>query len=425
MLPRIGRAAQTGGGPVKPRVALVGVSGFAGVYFESLLPLAAEGVIELGAAAVINAADEPEKVSALRAAGCRIYGSFDEMLSREAGAIDLCIIPTGIHLHASMTISALAAGCNVLLEKPAAATYAQLQKMREAERRSGRFIAVAYQHMYAPETMRLKEALLRGRIGEVQTIKCFGLWPRDAAYYSRNDWAGRVKLGNSWVLDAPFNNALAHWLNLALFFAGAEKECGAKPAAMECELYRARNIQSTDTACFRIVEESGKRILLWVSHACLRNVGPTLEVRGSRGEAVWAQSDIRIRDRKGESIFSPCSSWTAVRNHLLDAVFARIAGRPSFICGLDIAGLQTLCSNAAFDSAPIHSIGRAHLDGSAEAPGIAGIEEDTCRAFAEEKLWGEMLLPWAVPASRTVFCGQSLAVLASPDAEPECAAIAR
>ncbi len=129
--------------------------------------------------------------------------------------------------------------------------------MKAAEARSGRFVAVAYQHMYAPETMQLKRALCDGIVGEIQAIKCMGLWPRFGEYYSRNDWAGRIRAKGRLVFDAPFNNALAHWLNLMIFFAGEDVLRAGSPLSLEAELYRARQIESCDTACFRIGTELG------------------------------------------------------------------------------------------------------------------------------------------------------------------------
>jgi len=391
---------------MKPRIALVGVSGFSGVYYEDLIVRAAAGSIDLAAATVINEEEEPVKCAGLRQAGSRIYRRYEDMLEAEHGRIDLCIIPTGIHLHAPMTLDALGADWNVLLEKPAAATVAEVEQMKAAEARSGRFVAVAYQHMYVPETMLLKRALCDGILGDIQTIKCLGLWPRFGEYYTRNDWAGRIRARGRWVFDAPFNNALAHWLNLMIFFAGEDVTRAGSPLSLETELYRARPIESCDTACFRIGTELGASIYFWVGHSCPRELGPVLEIRGTKGSMRWANGQIIHRDGRGERLFAECSDMPSLRRHLLDAVLAHWRGESVFLCDLDIAGRQTLVSNAAFESAPIHTIGEAHLSPSPERPGesfLAGIERDCLRAFEEEKLWSELPTAWAMPPARALL----------------------
>lgn len=391
---------------MRPRIALVGISGFAGVYCEDLVLRAAAGGIDLVAATVINEDEEPRKCERLRQVGCRIYQRYEDMLEAESDRVDLCIIPTGIHLHAPMTLAALQAGWNVLVEKPAAATVAEVEQLKAAEARSGCFVAVAYQHMYAPETMLLKRALCEGIVGELQAIKCLGLWPRTRSYYTRNDWAGRIRTNGRWVFDAPFNNALAHWLNLMIFFAGEDVPYAGVPLSLEAELYRARRIESCDTACFRIGTESRVNIYFWVGHSCPREMGPILEIRGTRGAIRWTGSQILHRDERGERLFASCSDSPALRSQLLGAVLDRLRGKEVFICDLDTAGRQTLVSNAAFELAPIHAIAGDHLRPLPEHPGesfIGGIEQDCLSAFEEEKLWSELPTPWSLPARRTLL----------------------
>jgi len=384
---------------MKPRVALIGVSGFAGLYYQDLLQLATEGKLDLTAATVINPDAEPEKCDTLRKAGCEVFPGYREMLDGHRNRLDLCVVPTGIHHHTPMTLAALDAGCHVLLEKPAAATVQEVEQIRRASLAAKRFVAVGYQHMYSPATKQLKAELIEGLVGKIRVIKCLGLWPRDAGYYSRNDWAGRLKVGRHWVLDSPFNNAFAHWLNLMLFFAGSEYSLGAKPISLEAELYRTRPIPSSDTACLRVQTETGIPILFWVSHSCQRDFGPVLEICGSRGTVLWTNSQILLRAPAGESVFALGSEMQESRRHMLQAVMDRVAGRDSFVCGLELAGLQTLCANAAFACTEIHTIEPDFLEPGVADHGevfaIRGMEETCRKAFSNEQLWSEMHLPWS------------------------------
>ncbi len=111
------------------------------------------------------------------------------MLREFRGRIDLCLIPTGIHWHARMTIAALEAGANVLVEKPLAGSSAEVAAVRAAEQRAGRFVAVGCQDFYEPGTTWLQAEVRRGAIGAIQSVRMLGLWPRDRAYFARNNWA--------------------------------------------------------------------------------------------------------------------------------------------------------------------------------------------------------------------------------------------
>jgi predicted dehydrogenase len=90
-----------------------------------------------------------------------------------------------------MTIAALQSGANVLVEKPLAGSVAEVEAVNAAELKSQRFVAVGFQDLYEPGTAWLKSELLKGRIGEITSVRFLGLWPRRRSYFTRNDWAGR------------------------------------------------------------------------------------------------------------------------------------------------------------------------------------------------------------------------------------------
>ena len=384
-------------------VAIIGISGFANRHHQDLLGFADKGVIRLVAATVINQSEEVERCAGLQAMGCELFSDYREMLSAWKGRLDLCVIPTGIHLHARMTLAALDAGCNVLVEKPAAATVQEIDTMIVAEAKSSRFVAVGYQHLYAPEVARMKRVVLDGLIGTVEAVKCKGLWPRSDGYYQRNDWAGRVKSGEDWILDAPFNNAFAHYLNMLCFFAGNRFEESTRVETVRAELYRAREIETADTACMRVETADGIPLFLWVTHSCekrgMDDEGPELEIRGSHGSLIWTPQRIIHRSLQGEEDFWPVSDIDQIRSAMLEAVLQRISGEEVFTCGLKIARVQTLCSSAAFESSRVHSIPLACLRGHGNPKDrfteIRGIETLCAEAFQQERLWSEMAVPWA------------------------------
>ena len=380
-------------------VALVGVSGFAQVHYLNLLKWLERGRIRIVAATIINQAEEQEKCDTLVAAGCGIFDDFDRMLAAWRGKIDLCVIPTGIHLHAGMSIAALRAGCNVLLEKPAAATTQEVDAMIDAATAADRFLAIGFQHMYAPQVHDLKRAILDGLLGDVECIKCMGLWPRSSDYYERNNWAGRLRVNSTWVLDAPFSNAFAHWLNLLCFLAGTTATEAARPRSVEAELYRAREIESADTACLRI--DAGIPLFLWVTHSCPENIGPVIEVRGTKGTIHWSHDTMLLRSPGKEELFRKMGPMHEMQDFMYQAVLGRASGGVDFICDPGIARNQTLCSNGAFESSPIHRIAPQFLDiDGTGLPRIDGIGNLFRTAFDGEKLLSTLGVEWARPGSR-------------------------
>lgn len=405
LLPPLGRS------PTKPerissnqaplRAALIGVSGFANVHFEMISNAIQQGELELLGATVINQAEESEKCTTIKNQGGKVYDDYRLMLQDLEGCIDLCFIPTGIHLHTPMTIAALKAGANVFVEKPAAATIQEVLAMQEAEKRSNRFVAVGYQTMYAPETLWMKEAILQGKIGKVRSIKCRGLWPRFDSYYTRNNWAGRLRVGNDWMLDSPFNNAIGHQLNMICFLAGQEMAKSAEIANIQAELYRARPIESTDTACIRITTTQGTPLYFFVTHSSEAIINPEITIIGESGEIHWTFNKATMRTSNGVNAETQCESSATLRTKIISHLIQRINEPSTFVCGLDIASAQTLCVNGAHESSAIYTIPEAHIsrsivDGEIKVT-VAELDSIIEKAFLEEKLFSELNVPWAQP----------------------------
>ena len=391
--------------------AIIGVSGFGGVHYQDFVREHAAGRIRPVGATVINQEEEPEKCAWLRNVGCPLYTDYREMLRDLAGKIDICFIPTGIALHTPMTVAALEAGANVYVEKPIAPTVADVDKMREASRRAGRFVAVGYQTMYQPETRRIKEMLLSGKIGQVKILKSYGLWPRDVVYYHRNNWVGKIGTRENPILDSPYTNALAHYLNLLCFYAGEQFDSTGTPDAIRGAMYRANPIESCDTADLEITTREGKTILFYVTHCSVRNDTPYSAIIGENGSIEYTTSKTTIRQRSGE-IVEEFDSTPAnlMRVHIYDALEKRLKAPSAFICTPEIAMCHTRVCNAAFDSIPVTAVPEnafrfAQTPAGSEYRIINGIDEAIERAYAENRLIDSRDFPWAVNSASFSFDG--------------------
>jgi predicted dehydrogenase len=381
--------------------ALIGVSGFGRVHYDDLLRQMERGHLRLIGVTVINQAEEAKVCKHLQTLGCALYDDYERMLRELRGAIDLCFIPTGIHQHAPMTVAALRTGASVMVEKPAAATLHEVHAMQAAERETGGFVAVGFQTMYAPETLIMKRAILEGDIGKVEAIKCRALWPRLDSYYTRNPWAGRLRSGERWVLDSPYNNAVAHQLNMICFLAGAELHRAARLQSLEAELYCGHATESANTACLRLFTEQETPLHFLVTHCSESVLNPEIVVRGDQGWIHWTFDRLRLQKRDGSSLQLPCLTGTPLRDAMLGAVQARVHDPETFICGLDIAGTHTLAVNGAHLASAVHPIPKRFLqrspaEGSVKTV-IGGIDDTVARAFAEERLFSELEVPWAHP----------------------------
>jgi predicted dehydrogenase len=375
-----------------PRLALIGVSGYGRIHLQLAQEACSRGEAVLAAATVINPAEEAAIVAELKAGGCAIFSDYEQMLAEHAGKIDLCLIPTGIPWHARMTIAALKAGANVLVEKPLAGSVAEVEAVRAAEKAAGRFVAVGFQDLYEPGTTWLKNKLCGGAIGDVRAVRFFGLWPRRRSYFLRNDWAGRLLTEGIPVLDSPLNNAFGHFVMLSLYFASGDAT-GATTANPEgVELFRAHAIESFDTAVVKLRAPNGVKLWFGVSHASHETVEPEIFIHGTRGLACWRyENEAWLEDATGRREQRVMPDITGTRRAMMAAVLQRLRSPATLVCGIETASRHTEVIEAIHRAAPIQSFPPSLVhwkaeDGvGSEVPAVEGLPAAMRRAFTVQE----------------------------------------
>lgn len=356
------------------RTAIIGINGFGSVHLEQIMRLAMAGKACLCAIVARHPERIQDKLELLKEHHVTIYDSIEKFFKAEAGGIDLLCVPTGIASHEELTVAGLRAGMNVLVEKPAAVSVASVKRMIQAEQESGTcFVAVGFQHLYAPEIQFIKHWLVSGRLGAVKHGYVYAVWPRNDQYYLRNRWAGRAfDDSGKPVLDSPANNALAHYLNLLLFFGGTDFAVPAEISEMEAELLRARKeIEMFDTCCLRMRTAADARLNVFFSHAGERAIEPVLVLECENGRVEWALNGRwRISDRHGAEMNG--GKVNIRENELFDCICGYVRRRNGFICDLSLAQAHVHCIETLFKNFPIRNISalRRQSDGQYVIPDL-------------------------------------------------------
>jgi predicted dehydrogenase len=140
-----------------------------------------------------------------------VYASFDEML--HSAEPDVVIITTVDCFHSFYIRRAFEKGCDVICEKPLAVNEVQLLDILRAEREYGRKVEVTFNCRFMPIFARLKELLLGGAVGEIQSVNLE--WMLDtshgADYFRR--WHRRLKnSGGLLVHKATHHFDIVNWL---------------------------------------------------------------------------------------------------------------------------------------------------------------------------------------------------------------------
>jgi predicted dehydrogenase len=97
------------------------------------------------------------------------YGSYEDLLADPE--IDVVYNPLPNSLHAEWTIKAARAGKHVLCEKPLALTLAEVDAISAAAAQAGVVVAEAFMYRHHPQTLKVKELVQAGEIGEIWLVR--------------------------------------------------------------------------------------------------------------------------------------------------------------------------------------------------------------------------------------------------------------
>lgn len=317
------------------QIALVGVSGYGRCLLTAIRAVEAQRRCRLAAVCIVNRAQESALWEELSTKGVKCYESTSAMWSEMAGTIDLTVLPTPPQTHRHYTLEALAAGSHVLCEKPTSTNVADAEEMAAAADKASnsRRLFIGFQDIYLKGTRELKREFLSGAHGAIRSISFLGLWPRqEQGYYGRNSWAGKLTLGGELINDNPVSNAFAHFLNLGLFFQGADEESSARPVDIEAELFRANAIETFDTAALRIRTDRGIPFHFLCSHAIEENNLPTLRITTTTKVLDWKYEEGLHLQSEGNRFLCRLPKREEARIEMLEMIVASLHGEPSNIC---------------------------------------------------------------------------------------------
>jgi predicted dehydrogenase len=381
-------------------VALIGANGHGKSHRRRIAELEAAGSVLLVALADVQEIDPDPPVPR----GAAVFTDHRELLA--AARPDIVVICTPPHTHLPIALDALAAGCDVLLEKPPVPTVEAHATLQAAIVASGRACQVGFQALGSLAARTLFGAVTAGRLGPLESVSTLAAWRRDDAYYARAPWSGRRIVDGRPVLDGALVNPLAHAVMQSLAVAAAAD--AGRPVLLEAERYRTRDIEVDDTAFARITFAGGLRMMAAVTLAGEEFIAGSVLVTGAKDRASLEYPTDRLalpgitgppgrvdllenlvahrRNRAGVDLVAPLSR-TAAFTAVVQALTGPGADQPALV-----------------DEAFVESVGA----GPERVQVIPGINAVLREAAESLKLPSESGVAWAVPA-------YTLAVPAYPD----------
>jgi len=186
----------------------VGVIGFGGEGYWQARHAAVSDYLELVGVSDIN---EKRKAVAVEK-GIKFYESNEELIADPA--IDLVIIATPNDVHRPLAIEAMAAGKNVICEKPVTMNSADLAEMIEASEKYGKLFTVYQNRRWDGDFLTAKKIVDENMLGEISRIE-------SRVHGSRGipgDWRQLPEYGGGMILDWG-----VHLLDQILMLKGSTK----------------------------------------------------------------------------------------------------------------------------------------------------------------------------------------------------------
>ncbi|MGO2540461.1 MAG: DUF6807 family protein [Specibacter sp.] len=391
------RTAQTPGsqtaGTALPRIALVGVHGFGTHHLANL-----DRLQSLGALTLVAVADPNPPEAGRLADDVAVFNTLDDLLAAGT-APDVVIIATPIQTHAPLGLAALAAGADVYLEKPTAASMAQFHELREAAQAAGRAVQVGFQSLGSLALPALAALISDGGLGTVRGYSATGTWLRDKAYYQRSRWAGKRTINGVDVVDGVTTNPLAHSIATALRIAGILSADAID--TVETDLYRAHDIEGDDTSTVRITPKAGPAVVSALTVCAPEQTEPFVTVHGTLGHAVFHYT----RDILEVTVGGSTTSETFARADLLENLLAHRSHGTPLLSSLENSGAFMSVLEAVRTAEDPHRIAAEYIEwrgeGPAAHPVVADIGSWITRATAAQATFSELGAPWARPAAAT------------------------
>jgi len=224
----------------------------------------------------------------------RAYGSFQEMIDTEAGLpadqrIDFVTVAVPNHVHFPVAKAAVAAGLNVVCDKPMTFDLAQAEELGGLVDQSDVVFALTHNYTGYPLVRQAREMILGGELGEINAVR---------AQYMQGWLRSRLELEDqkqaAWRTDPArsgaagcFGDIATHAFNLGRYMTGLI------PAELSCNLKtfeEGRQLDDYGHAVLRYENGGvGTVTASQITHG--RENDLQIEIDGTKGHLFWRQEE--------------------------------------------------------------------------------------------------------------------------------------
>lgn len=144
-------------------------------------------------------------------AGVRRYTDYREMLEKEQP--QLCAIATESGYHAAIGMDVIAAGSNLIIEKPIALSLEDARALIKAAEEKGVRLCACHQNRFNKAIRKIRSAVEEGRFGKMLHGTAHIRWNRSKPYYDQAPWRGTWEQDGGALMNQCIHNIdLLRWM---------------------------------------------------------------------------------------------------------------------------------------------------------------------------------------------------------------------
>lgn len=212
------------------------------------------------------------------------YTDYRKMLAAEKP--ELVAVATESGKHAAIALDCIAAGCNVIIEKPIALSIADADAVIKAGHEAGVIVCANHQNRFNKSVQCIRKALEEGRFGKLSHGAAHVRWNRGKEYYEQAPWRG------TWAQDGGcLMNQCIHNIDLLRWMMGNEvDEVIAYTAQLEHPY-----LETEDLGMALVKFSNGSYGLIeGTTNVYPKNLEETLYIFGEKGTAKAAGTSNNI-----------------------------------------------------------------------------------------------------------------------------------
>ena len=199
-----------------------------------------------------------------------VYDDYHKLINGDVDVVSIC---TPHFLHKPMTIDALQAGKDVIVEKPMALSASDAEEMSQTAKQLNRKLYVVKQNRFNVPIRLAGEAIKNNKLGEIFMVECNVLWNRHQAYYDQSDWRGfKDKEGGALFTQA------SHFIDILVWWFGDIVSANTKIATQN------HNIEVEDLGIANVEFSSGVLgAINWTTNVYNKNYEGSITIIAEHG----------------------------------------------------------------------------------------------------------------------------------------------